>query len=197
MIAGYDEEFADDTRTATLTRDAGQSNMAIANFLGGGGDRPGTEVMGLDDDDSGDEYIEEVQDSLACGDIVYLECEYPSRRGVAPLGYLHGDGVCRTRVGTQPLKGRTAPRNFQECLFRITPPLLYEASSELQEVLRARPEPVPALKPNEKLDKKKKKERAKEERAHAERMADFEAATKELRTEIDREKQMNLEKEHP
>jgi hypothetical protein len=118
----------------------------LKRMLGGGGG------------EGGGEGEEALTDSLQFGDVIYLRWSGARDGGKKAagggaggaaaaaaaaiaggssrtmMGYLHGDGVCRTRLGAQPLssKGASAPPNFQECLFRVVPQLLYEAATELE-----------------------------------------------------------------
>ena len=68
--------------------------------------------------------LAEDEGSVMMGDLLYLESTYTTDRGGQGSGYLHGDGVCRTRVGLQTrtkdqVQNGVVTANFQECLFRI------------------------------------------------------------------------------
>jgi hypothetical protein len=64
------------------------------------------------------------------------------------VGLLHADGVCRTRLGLQKHEEEgDYASNFQECVFRICPPLNYEAAARTRELKRS-----PSLSGNDLLE---------------------------------------------
>jgi hypothetical protein len=78
--------------------------------------------------------------SLQMGDLIYLEEKRPGLTQETGVGLLHADGVCRTRLGLQKHEDEATRQfapNFQECVFRICPPLNYEAAARTRELKRS------------------------------------------------------------
>jgi hypothetical protein len=94
--------------------------------LGGGDMVPDLGVGGGAQDAKTDDPTTRKHKSLCVGDLVYFAALAEDKVGE---GYLHGEGYVLDRLGLQAAGPTGIPANFEECIFRVTPLLVYEATT--------------------------------------------------------------------